>query len=119
LNHLHPIRVLVRFQLFGQLVDLGLHLTFAISQPLLHSFKFAERCLYHQQFFKSSTGANTYVWAGDQLTGREELVQEANGVEPSGNTVERAYIIAVPNVEDALEREDNLERKLLTGHVWL
>lgn len=52
LDHLHPIRVLIRLQLFGQFVNLRFHLPFVISQTLLNSLKFAEGCLWdHKSLF--------------------------------------------------------------------
>ena len=45
LDKSHPIRVLVRLQLFGQFVNLRLHLPFVLSQTLLNRLKFTEGCL--------------------------------------------------------------------------
>jgi hypothetical protein len=114
---LHPIWVLVCLQLFGQLVNLRLHLPFAISQTSLHSIEFSERCLYHQNLFLNRYQHNGR--SGGQLTGRKQLVQKADGVELSSDTVKRAYIVAVLNIEDTLKREYDFERKFLTRRVLL
>jgi len=45
LDQLHPIRVLVRLQLFGQLVNLRFHLPFVLVQTLLNRLKFTKGCL--------------------------------------------------------------------------
>ena len=45
LYHLHPIRVLVCLQLFGQFVNLRFHLPFVVGQTLLDCVKFTKGSL--------------------------------------------------------------------------
>jgi hypothetical protein len=60
---------------------------------------------------------NAQVFTGDKPTGWEQAVQEVDGVELPGDTVEAVYIIVTLQAEDALKRKDDLERKLLAGRV--
>jgi len=53
-----------------------------------------------------------------QLTGWERLVQEADGVELSSDTIKSFCITVMLDVQDALKRKDDLEREFLVGRVW-